>query len=132
MTVADIAPSATAPTTPSAPSRLRRGPSPAKGDPPRSHERLRVHRDLVQADLEVQMGAGRGAGLPDRRDVLARADVLPAAHDDAAGADVGVTRLDAVAVVDLDPVPVGAEPARVDDRAGVRRIDGAAVGHPDV
>src|SRR4051794_7530783 len=106
-TEAVTAPSATADRATSGRSRrrLRRRRS-AKRRAPVAHERNGVDRAAVDADLEVQVAAGGGAGRADRGDVLAGADLLADADVDPAVDDVGVAGADAAAVVDQDPVAV--------------------------
>ncbi|CAI7626371.1 unnamed protein product [Penicillium discolor] len=76
------------------------------------------------------VAAERASGVAGVGDDLTGLHPLAAAHDDAAGLDVGVPGADAAAVLDAHVVAVVAVRARVVHRAGVRGIDrgAAAVG----
>src|SRR5690606_39255442 len=98
-------------------------PGSAKRDPLVAHEGHRVDERLAAAHDEVQVAAGGVPGGADACDELAGADLLTDVHADAARHDVRVAGVVAVAVLDADVVAPRAVPARVDDGAGVGRVD---------
>src|SRR5215469_18968871 len=74
---------------------------PADGKELRWIERLAVDPHLI-----VQMRAGAAAGTADRTDALMLVDAIADAHENPR--QMGIARLNAVAVIDFDHPPVGA------------------------
>ena len=107
------------------------GGSPVQRCPALGHERLRVDRDVVVEDLEVEVVAGGGPGGPLHPEPLPGGD-RGADGDPALDAgEVGVPGGDPAAVVDVDGVAVGPAPPGGGDHTGGGCEDGAGPGLGD-
>ena len=103
-----------------------RSPIPPAQARPRAHESFGIDRFAVDADLVVQMRAGRAAARAEAAENVALRDLL--AFGDQDFRHMAVAGRQAVAVVDLDHVAVAAHRARVDDAAGGGRREFPAIG----
>jgi hypothetical protein len=98
--------------------------------PPRCQAGGRVYGDAVDADFEVQVGAGGVAGRADGADRLASLNVLVVAHEDLRA--VSVQRRGLATVIHDDRIAIPAFPTREDDAAGRGGGDRRAHGRADV
>ena len=87
----------------------------SKSDSSRTHKWLRVYLRVVNAHFEMRMAAGRGTCTSNFGNRLAGRDRLTLTDEDCAV--MRVPRLDAIAMIDQDPIAVGAIPAGRDNCA---------------